>query len=157
MDSVKLRLVLSLVVALPLACGKGEPPGPPSLAVEEHWARATPLVTEGGGPGANSAVYLMVRNAGGTPDKLLGGATAVAAAAELHESRLEDGVMRMRRVDGVEIPPGGQVVLEPGGLHLMLVGLTEPLTEGDTLTLFLDFELSGRLEILVPVRPIGGQ
>ena len=156
MESVKFRFILLVAFVLPLACGKGGPAGGPNIEVIEPWARAAPPMTEGAGASFNSAAYLLLRNTGATADRLLGGEASAAAAVELHESRLEDGVMRMRRVEGVEIPPGGEVALSPGGYHFMLLGLKQPLTEGDTLFLSLDFEHSGRLDVLAPVRPMGG-
>ena len=156
MRSLKFRIVLFLAMGLPLGCGGEVGSGLPNLQVDEPWARATPLIAEGVGSGANSAVYLLLRNRGSASERLLGAETPVSKAAELHESRLEDGVMRMRRVEDLIIPSGGEIALRPGGYHLMLLSLNQPLTAGDTLTLLLEFEHSGRIEVLVPVRPFGG-
>ncbi len=89
------------------------------------------------------------------PDRLLGGETTVASALEIHESREEDGVMRMRPVEGIDLPPGGEAELRPGGLHVMLLGLTRSLMPGDTITLTLRFQRSGEVVVRVPVRLAG--
>ena len=156
MRSLKFRIVLLLAMGLPLGCGGEAGPGLPDLQVDDPWARATPLIAEGAGGGTNSAVYLLLRNRGVVADRLLGAETPVSEAAELHESRLEDGVMRMRRVEDLVVPSGGEIALRPGGYHLMLLNLHQPLTAGDTVTLFLEFEQSGPMEVLVQVRPVGG-
>ena len=156
MRSLKFPVVLFLAMGLPLGCGGESGSGLPDLQVENPWARATPLIAAGEGDGTNSAVYLLLRNRGPAADRLIGAEAAVSNSAELHESRMEDGVMRMRRVEELLVPSGGEVALRPGGYHLMLLNLHRPLTAGDTVPLFLEFERSGRIEVLVPVRPMGG-
>ncbi len=138
--------VLSMV-----ACAGGDRgPGPPDLVIEGGWARAMPG-GEGAGADVSSAAYFVVRNRGGTPDRLVGGTTAAARGLEIHESREESGVMRMRRVEAIEVPGGGVVELRPGGLHVMLVGLNRSLVEGDTLEVVLRFQRSGDLPVRLPV------
>jgi len=95
------------------------------------------------GAGGNSAVYLVIRNRGREDDRLVGARTDVARAVELHLSVVEDGVMRMRQVDAVSVPPRGELRLQPGGYHLMLIDLARELKEGDRFDLTLDFEKSG--------------
>jgi copper(I)-binding protein len=107
--------------------------------------------------GANTAVYLTLANEGDEEEVLVGGETPVAGAVEIHESRLEGDVMRMERVQELALPGGNRVVLEPGGLHLMLLGLDRALEAGDTLTLTLHFGASEPQTLLVPVRPPGGE
>lgn len=113
------------------------------LVVEQAWARQ-PL-------GKTGAAYVTVRNEGAAPDRLLGAATDVAERAELHASTMEDGVMRMRPLDAVEIHPGEPAVMRPGGTHIMLVGVTRPLEEGDRFPLTLRFERAGSVEVMVRV------
>ncbi len=99
-----------------------------------------------------SAVYLTLRNNGDVADTLVSAATDAAQAVEIHESRMEDGVMRMRQRDNVEIPAGESVVLAPGGLHVMLIGLTQELTEGDEFDVTLTLTRSGQRSMTVVVR-----
>lgn len=114
------------------------------------------LIVEEGQTGTNSAVYLTLRNDGGEADRLTGGETTAAASAQIHESRMVDDVMRMQRVDGLDIRPGEPVVLKPGGIHIMLLGLTRPLIEGEEIDLTLHFLRSDDLVVSVPVRLLGG-
>lgn len=116
------------------------------LVVESPWARES--VTRTG------AVYLAVRNGGDQDDRLIGVASDVADRAELHASVMEDGVMRMRSVEAVEVPAHGEAVLGPGGLHVMLVGLKAPLEEGGSFPLTLTFEDAGEVEVKVTIEDI---
>lgn len=108
--------------------------------------------------GAKSAAgYLEIVNAGDAADRLLGVETAIAKRAMLHATdHGADGVARMIHLDAIDIPAGGTVLLEPGGLHIMLMGLTGPLTEGDMIPATLVFERAGRVEIEFSVdAPVG--
>ena len=130
--------------------------GEPRLEALDPWARPM-MIREPGGraSGGNSAVYLALRNSGGAPDTLLGGETPVAGAVEIHESFLEEDVMRMREVGPLEVPAGDDVHLKPGGLHIMLVDLRKSLVAGDTLSLTLRFSVSGPVTLRVPVQAAG--
>ncbi len=101
--------------------------------------------------GATSAVYFVLRNRGGGPDRLVAARTEVAGVVEIHRSAIEDGVMRMRQVEGIEVPAGGEARLEPGGYHLMLIGVNRELREGDRFEVVLEFELSGTRTVEVEV------
>jgi copper(I)-binding protein len=120
-----------------------------TLELSDLWARATP-------PGAVTAAgYLTITNAGGEADRLIAVATPSAARAEVHQMAVTDGVMTMTPVDGLEIPAGGSVTLAPGGLHLMFMGLTEPLKEGAQMPVTLTFEKAGSIETYLHVIAIG--
>lgn len=100
----------------------------------------------------SGAVYFTLRNEGAADDRLLSVGTAAAQRAELHRSIEEDGVMRMRAVeDGIAVPAGGNVSLAPGGLHVMLFGLNQPLAPGDTFQAVLQFEKAGAVTVEVQV------
>jgi periplasmic copper chaperone A len=116
------------------------------LVVESPWARES--VTRTG------AAYLTVRNGGAADDRLIGVASEVAGRAELHGSEMQDGVMRMRPVEAVEVPAHGQAALEPGGLHVMLIGLKAPLEEGGSFALTLTFENAGEVEVVTTIEDI---
>jgi len=113
--------------------------------VEGAWARSMPA-------GANSAVYLVLQNRGDEPDHLTGGETEAAVGVEIHESRLEDGIMRMRELEEVAVEAGNRVEFRPGGIHIMLLELREPLAAGDSIRLLLHFQQSGSQTLQVPVR-----
>lgn len=102
-----------------------------------------------------AAGYLTITNAGDEPDRLVGIRTDLPRA-EVHATQMQDGVARMVPVDAVEIPPGETVTLEPGGLHVMLMGLQGPLEEGGALPLTLVFERSGDIEVSLSVEPRRG-
>jgi copper(I)-binding protein len=121
-----------------------------SLEIGQPWARATPKgATIGGG-------YLKITNKGAEPDRLVGGSSPVAGRFEIHEMTMVDGVMKMRPLaNGLEIKPGQTLELKPGGLHVMLVGLKQPLEAGQTLKGTLVFEKAGTVEIEYKVEPIG--
>lgn len=123
-----------------------------SLSVEDAWTRAT------AGGSKVGAGYLTIHNAGSAADTLVSVATSVAGRGEIHDMTMTDGVMRMRRLaDGIEIPAGGSVSLKPGGMHLMLMDLKEPLTEGGRVTLTLTFKSGASGDVVLPVRPIGAK
>ena len=148
----------------------------PRLEVTDAWARTSPRTADAG------AVYLRIANDGDADDALVGVEvdTAVAARAELHETvNVEDGgdggqdggmddggtpgdaghgggmgggMMEMRPVDRIVVPAGGEVVLEPGGLHVMLLDLAAPLEAGSGVELTLEFEESGEQVVTADVR-----
>lgn len=96
----------------------------PDLVVEDAWIRAAP-------PGSTmTAGYARLRNAGPRPLTVSGAATPGFAAAELHQTVVEDGVSRMRHGEPLRVAPGARAALEPGGWHLMLMGPTRALPAG---------------------------
>lgn len=156
--------------------GAAAPPGATVLA-EDVWARPSrpmnPEVTgdatanpagmagHGGGHGgdhasaamgATSAIYLTLVNAGDRPDTLVAVQTDVAAVAELHETRVENDVMRMQPVAEIPVPAGGRTELKPGGFHIMLMGVKKELHPGDRFAATLVFAEAGSVPITVTVR-----
>jgi periplasmic copper chaperone A len=119
------------------------------ITVAHPWARATPGGVKIGG------AYFEMTAAAGRGDRLIAVRSAVAGNVELHSHIMEGGVARMRRVDAIAIGAGKSVVLAPGGYHVMLMDLKQPLKEGDLLKLTLVFEKAGEIEIEATVEPIG--
>jgi copper(I)-binding protein len=115
------------------------------IRVDHPWARATPPRA------ATGAVYMTLSIEGDNPDRLIGAETAVAEKVELHSHSEEGGIVRMRPVAAIEVAPGSPTKIAPGGLHLMLVGLKQPLVEEALFPLTLVFEHAGRIEIEVYV------
>ncbi len=115
------------------------------LTIHKPWARASI------GQAQAAAAYLTVMNKGSLPDRLVAAEGDVANRVELHTHMMQDGVMKMRQVDAIEVAPGEPAVLKPGGLHVMLMGLKAPLVEGKSFPLTLVFEKAGRVEIEVPI------
>ncbi len=121
-----------------------------ALSIEDAWTRAT---AEGAKVGAG---YLTIRNTGSMADTLVSIETPVAGRGEIHEMTMTDGVMRMRRMpNGIETPAGGRAELKPGGTHLMLIDLKQPLVEGGRVPVKLTFKSGAVGEIELPVRALG--
>lgn len=122
----------------------------PSVAVDDPYARAVP-------PGQpNSAVFMALTNTGAADRSLVAAESEAAATVELHTHSMEDGMMRMRRIERIELPTGERVVLEPGGLHVMLIGLAEQLQPGMDVALTLILDDGSRMPVTAPVRRIDG-
>jgi hypothetical protein len=119
-----------------------------NLLIGHPWARATT------GQMGTGAAYLTVTNNGQDPDRLVGATSPVATEASLHVHIMEDGAMKMRPVDGIEIAPGASVALMPGGLHIMLVGLNAPLKEGNSFPLILTFQKAGPVTVSVLIEGV---
>jgi copper(I)-binding protein len=117
------------------------------IEVAGAWARPTV------GQGRMSAAYMTIANKGDTDDTLKSARTPKAKAVELHQTTMTaDGVMQMRNVeDGLPVEAGASLVLEPGGAHLMLVGLEDALKAGEELVLTLEFANAGAVDVVVPV------
>lgn len=119
------------------------------LRIDHPYATPTP-------PGASTgATYLRgIRNTGGQADRLIGASTPAARAVEIHRSVIDaQNVMRMRAIDGIDLPPRGEVRLRHGGEHhLMLIGLRQPLKDGDRFPMTLRFEKAGEREVMVWVQ-----
>lgn len=109
-------------------------------------------------PSAKSAAgYLGIANDGTTADRLIAVEVPSIAKSELHTTEHgADGVARMMHVDGIDIPAGETVLLERGGMHIMLMGLSDPLTEGQMVPATLIFEQAGRVEVEFSVDPSDG-
>ena len=117
------------------------------LIVEKVWSRAS--------SGANGVVYMTIFNHGFHMDRLLSIETSIARKAELHTHLMKDGVMMMRRISAVEVDIGELAVLEPGGNHIMLIGLKAPLKEGHFFPLHLYFEKAGTITVNAKIGKVG--
>ena len=123
-----------------------DPVGVGDLHILHPWARAS------AGQGKAGAAFMTIANTGHGDDRLVAVTAAVAKKAEIHETSMEDGVMKMRGLkDGLPIPAGGKVELKPMARHVMMMGITERLVEGETLVLTLTFEKAGSVEVAVPI------
>ena len=119
------------------------------LVIGQPWARATP------GAAPTGAVYLTIENHGASGDKLVAAATPVADSVMLHTHAVENGVAQMRPVDSIEVAAGATAELKPGGFHIMLMGLHQPLRKSDVFPLTLTFEHAGKVEVQVHVGSVG--
>lgn len=118
-----------------------------NVEIKDAWARATP------GGAQPVAAYVTLRSPAG--DRLTAASTPAAQEAELHTTTMDNGVMKMRHVDAIELPAGKSVTLKPGGYHIMLMGLAHPLVEGQTFPLTLTFAKAGSETVTVTVQKVG--
>lgn len=141
--AVAAALSLSALAAL-VTSGAARAQTAPSVKVDAPWARPTVQGQQAGGG------FLRIESK--TADRLVGGSTPVAGRVELHTMAMEGDVMRMRQLDGIDVPAGQAVELKPGSLHLMLMGLKAPLKAGDRFPLTLKFEKAGEVKVDVAVQ-----
>jgi hypothetical protein len=167
--------LLAVLLALIVLAGAALACFPPTnnstgVNVEDVWAR--PAKTMGGETametpatdmqdssmghgmgGVNSAIYMRLTNRGQEADRLVSAQAGVAKTIELHETIMEGDLMRMQQVQGgIEVPAGGTVELKPGGLHVMLIGLTQDLNVGDKFPVTLQFDKGGAVTVEAEVR-----
>jgi copper(I)-binding protein len=122
------------------------------LELTNLWTRTTP-------PNAPAAGgYLAITNLGDEADRLIAVASPEAEIGEIHQMKIEDGIMTMRSLDGgLEIPPHATVTLAPGGLHLMFINPKARLVEGEKLPVTLTFETAGTIDTFLDVEAIGAK
>ncbi|MDB5416218.1 MAG: hypothetical protein JWR10_4553 [Rubritepida sp.] len=123
---------------------------PASITVENPWTRAAGQGMQGGG-------FLTIRNTGTAEDRLVSASSPIAARVELHTSLRDGDVMRMRPVENVPVPANGSVSLAPGGLHMMMIGLTRPMNVGETVPVTLHFERAGEVTVNMAVQAAGAR
>ncbi len=144
-------LVLILLIGVTfgsLSHSKAEETSLSQISVEGVWARATFAGAK------NGAAYLILQNHGSTTDRLVGLSSSVSERTEVHHHTFEKGSMIMRRLTNVQVEAGSPLVFQPGGLHIMLIGLKNTLAEGDEFKLILTFEHAGDLTKNVKVQSI---
>jgi periplasmic copper chaperone A len=133
-----LRAAILGLLAVPALAQSG------GVTVERAWARATAPSAKTGG------AYLTLTDHGAA-DQLVGISTPVAATAEVHETTNDNGIMRMRAVPSLALEPGRSVTLEPGGYHVMLIGLTQTLKRGESFPMTLTFAHAPPVTVQVSV------
>lgn len=143
----RVLLLASVLMVLVAACG-----GQGELEVKDAWARTSATMQDAG------AVYMTIAG-GDDADQLTAAsvASSVAAMAELHETAMTESeggteMMMMQPVSSIAVPADGEAVLEPGGYHIMMMQLAEPLTVGSEFTITLTFENAGAMDVTVAVR-----
>jgi copper(I)-binding protein len=131
-----------------LITGQAHAAGP--IGIENAWTRATAAAqTVGGG-------FMTIVNAGKTDDRLVSATSPVAAEVQIHDMKMEDGVMRMRQLaDGLAVPAGARVELKPRSLHLMFMQLKAPLAVGQSFPVTLKFEKAGAVTTQFRVEAMG--
>lgn len=117
-----------------------------TIQAQSAWTRATP-------PGAaNSASYVQLHNAGDEMRSVIAAHSSVADEIQLHTVLSENGLMKMRQVPFIEIPAGGMTELKPGGFHIMMLGIKQPLKEGESVQIELEFANGDKLNFESPIQ-----
>ncbi len=151
MNSIK-RLGLSLSTALALTFSLMVNVAADGIAdkilVNDPYVRAVPPVVK------TSAAFMQFQNSDEVEQFLVSASTPAAAAVELHMHTMDDGVMRMRQIAHIHLPPKQTVALQPGGLHIMLFDLTAPLNLGERVPITLTFEDGSTKQISAEVRSV---
>ena len=149
---VRLLGLLWLLTVAATGQDQAPPPATPSanvVVVSRPWARATTSDALSG------AVYLTLANPGAQDEELRGASASGCDHCELHVHRIDaQGVMHMAQVDHLTIPAKGSLVLQPGAIHLMLLGLAHGLAQGGGVSVVLTFS-HGTVTVLVPVLAAG--
>jgi hypothetical protein len=122
----------------------------PGLHVVNAWSRESPMMDLAG------AAFMVIVNNTDADDALVSGSSPAAGIVEIHQTtQAEDGTMAMAPVEEVPVPAGGMAELKPGGYHVMLIDLVQPLVVGESIELTLDFATSGSQTVTVPVEALG--
>lgn len=149
-------LVFLIMTVFMTACGGAAAPqssapdgSSPQISVADAWARPSPMTA------GNGAIYMQLSNKGGSADALVSASTDVAEVVEIHETVIENDVMKMHPVEKIEIPANGMAMLEPGGYHVMLINLKQKLEPGSKISVTLNFEKSSPMTIEAEIKDMG--
>jgi periplasmic copper chaperone A len=140
-------ILISLATTATFTAHAQKPVAEPSLRVFDVWAKTTV-------PGGSvSAAYMHIKSA--KPLKLIKAESPIAQTVEIHDMKMKDGVMEMKAVEAIDIPPNKLIDLKPGGLHIMLIKVTKPINKGDTIPMTLTFESPDKKTFTVNVNAKG--
>ncbi len=144
MSAIQRLAATALLLSVAAQAQMAAPKAPTAPRVEAAWARPTVAGQSAGGG------FLKITG-GSANDRLIAASAGVAQAVELHTMAMDGNVMRMRPIDAIDVPAGGTVELQPGGRHVMFMGLSQPLRAGTRFPLTLRFEKAGELQVEVDV------
>lgn len=144
-----MKTVLKSALVAVLLSGAAATARAGDISLDHPWSRATPAGAPVG------AGYVTLKNSGAAADKLVSATADIARKVEVHEMAMDNGVMKMRPVNGLEIPAGQSVELKPGGYHIMFMGLKQQLKAGDTVRGVLTFEKAGAVPVEFKVETMG--
>ena len=141
-------IALCVLLGVLAGCtGAATPTATGTISANGAWIRVAPTTD------TPTAAYLVIANSGSQPDALLGVTSTAATTIEIHETSMDSGGMAgMHPVERIEVPAGGTARLEPGGFHLMVMGLKNPLAAGGKVDLDLLFEHAGHVVVQADVR-----
>ena len=143
MNKKRTMLGATVISVVLVACSGG---GESSVSVDDAWGRTSRAT-------ASNAAFYMVIEGGSEPDTLVSADAAACGLTELHISVMNDGVMSMQHLaDGIDVPAGEAVVLEPGSFHVMCIDRQQDFVAGASIPLTLEFAGSGTMEVTVEIR-----
>lgn len=138
----KILLASALIAASSIACAE--------ISVKDAWVRATVPQQQ------STGAFMQINSSSAV--RLVAARSSAAKVVEIHEMKMEDNVMKMREIAGVDIAAGSSVELKPGGYHVMLINLNQQIRDGDVVPVSLVFEDKNKkretVEIKVPARPL---
>ncbi len=152
-----MRLPIPYLIAIGFFLSAALGTVPSSIAAEQTLTIEAPFARASIGQAKNGAAYLTIKNQGPTADRLIGVRADVSNRVELHTHDHKGGVVRMRAVEGINVPAGGQATLKPGGDHIMFMGLKAPLGKGTDVPITLVFEKAGTITVTIPVKGIAAR
>jgi copper(I)-binding protein len=135
----KVFMALLAGVILLSACSTIE-----DIEVHQAWSRPTPQ-------GDTAAAYFELHNHTQTDDELIGASSTISDSVEIHESKMENDVMTMNMLSSISLPAGEELTFEPGGLHIMLIGIKQELKKGGKYELVLHFKNHADITVNVTV------
>ena len=147
----KAVVLMSLAAVLISGCGGPAPAAQQvqsggAVTISGAWVRSASQTDR------TAAAYMLIKNTGSEEVRLVSAASNAANTLELHETKATGGMMQMSPVKDIQIPAGGQAELKPGGLHIMLIGLTRDLKTGDQVNLSLTFEKGVTVNVTAEVK-----
>nr|WP_294847259.1 copper chaperone PCu(A)C [uncultured Sphingomonas sp.] len=133
------RTAILIAAAAALLASCSSEPAKPVIKVDDVWARAV-------APGQTTgAVYMAIQNDGDADDALMSAKVSVAPNSEIHQTMTEGNMAKMNHAGPIAVPSKSTVTLKPGGTHVMMTGLTVPLSPGDRFFVDMQFETSGHV------------
>lgn len=142
MKTGRLIIMLAACAVIVAACSSGSD----AVEVEDPWGRPSPS-------SATNAAFYMQLDGAAENDVLVSATSPACGVVELHETQMSDGVMSMQHLpQGIPVPAGETVSLEPGGMHVMCMGVVAPLTVGEMVEVGLVFEISGAMTVEAEIR-----
>ena len=145
-SALRSTLAIVLMVVSSASFAQGNVKVDPLPIVSDAWVKSTV-------PGGTvSAAYLQINSR--TSLRLVKVASPVAGIVEIHEMKMNAGVMEMKALDAIDVPAGKSVELKPGGMHIMLMKVAKPINKGDKVPLVLTFEGAGKKPLVVTLEAI---
>ena len=120
------------------------------ITIQEPYVRATPPNLP------NSAAFMRIKNSSNKNIAVVNATSNISKVVELHTHDMKDGVMKMYKIPKIDIPANGETVLKPGGLHIMFIGLYNPLVKGKKVTFTLEFSNGETKTITAPIKTVMG-